>query len=765
MRRDSPAIHWCILASLVALNLLVIAPFLATDFSPQVWNNDYTYIGMSRMFRDRPWSWNSLQYGGAPFHYLYPPLFHLLVMCLPVRSLGRAYHLSAGAGYALAPAAFYVAAYQIFRSRVLAAALALVQSFSPTLLYSLVPAFRGLARSYHYGPWNFVALIASNEAAHTLALALILLVLAAAWRDRWVLASVCAAAVFLLNWAGVIGLLMVLAAVAIARSRELGMRSAALRVASVAGVGYGLAAFWITPDCIYTTKLLDRVMLRHIQPSTPWNGTTWIVLAGAAVLVAIGLWPRTNTAVAFVLALLAIAGAVVICYSATGNYLLPLPHRYVQEFNVGLVLAVGCVAAAAEKRRRALGGLVLLVSAVPAIPFLMGAWEVQPRSWNPRQSSAFQISDWLARNAGGSRVVVAGELEGALNIWTDVPQVGGSAQGISHYLVLAAHRQVALGCGAPDTATRIAELWLRALDVRYLVVHGARSSEHFHWFVQPERFASLPVAWTNGAGDTIYRLPPPEEYPAVVVDLAQMKQLGRLRSTDDLQFLESYVAWAHGKREARIHWLSPGRAEIRADLGPQEAVLVKVNSDPGWSSSRGAVGADPIGFVLVTGAGGSPAFNLRFGTSWSVWLGRAITLATILLLVARVPLWITAAAALVPAIAAYGVLVVRTPPSVAVAEDTFRRVRPPLINPAGIVDGVTLAQPPLARGSVISLFGDGFGAAQNTVHVWIGSRQAAILYHGLNQLNVTLPADAPPVVDVSVEVNGCRGNAFSIVTR
>src|SRR5450755_4745213 len=306
MRRHSILIDCSILASLIILNLLVVLPFLTMDFSSEAWNNDYTYIGMSRMFRDRPWSWNSLQYGGAPFHYLYPPLFHLIVTALPVKSLGRAYHLVSAAGYALVPAAFYIAALQLFRSRRLAAALALVQSFSPTLLYYLLPAFRGFAGNYRHGPWNFIALVASNESAHTLSLALVLLVLAAAWRDRWMVASLCAAAVFLLNWAGIIGLLMVLAAVAIARSRELGYRQAALRATSVAGIGYGLAAFWISPDCIYTTKLLDRVILRNIQPSTPWNAITWIVLGGASVLLALSLWRRLNSAAAFALALLAI---------------------------------------------------------------------------------------------------------------------------------------------------------------------------------------------------------------------------------------------------------------------------------------------------------------------------------------------------------------------------------------------------------------------------------------------------------------------------
>ena len=764
MRRHSLSIDCGIIAALVFLNLLVIAPFLTMDFSSQPWNNDYTYIGMTRMFRNRPWTWNSLQYGGAPFRYLYPPLFHLLVMALPVRSLGRAYHLVSGAGYALVPAAFYIAALQLFRSRRLAAALALVQSFSPTVLYYLLPPFRAFAGNYRSGPTNFVALIASNESAHTLSLALVLLVLAAAWRDRWMAASLCAAAVFLMNWAGIVGLLIMLAAVAAARSRELGHLQAALRVVSVAGIGYGLAALWITPDCIYTTKLLDFVVLRHIQPSTPWNAVTWIILAGAAVVLAISLWPRTNAVGAFVLALLAISGAVVVSYSAAGNYLLPLPHRYVQEFNVGLVLSIGCVVAAAWRWWRPLGALVLLGSAIPAVPFLAGAWTVQQRGADPRTTTAFQISDWLARHAGPARVLVAGELEGSLNIWADIPQAGGSAQGVSNYLVAAAHRQITLGCGEPQATARLAELWLRALGVGYLVVHGPTSAEHFHWFVQPERFAAWPSVWTNGAGDTIYRLPPPAERDAVVVDLARMRQLGQLRATDDAQFLEAYVAWARGIREAHIRWLSPDRAELQADASLNEAVLIKVNYDAGWRPSEGVAGGDPIGFFLVQGPFKGPV-SLRFGASWSVWLGRAITLATILMLLCRVPVWATAAVALVPAIFAYVILQLHTPATVGVAEQAYRRLQPPLISTRGIMDGVTWTQPPLARGSVISIFGTGFGSASDAVRVWVGRQQGEILYRDPNQVNLRLPLDVPQVADVSVEVNGCRGNSFAVATR
>jgi len=71
----------------------------------------------------------------------------------------------------------------------------------------------------------------------------------------------------------------------------------------------------------------------------------------------------------------------------------------------------------------------------------------------------------------------------------------------------------------------------------------------------------------------------------------------------------------------------------------------------------------------------------------------------------------------------------------------------------------------LARGNVITIFGTGFGSPADAVRVWIGQRQAEILYRGPNQVNLRLPLDAPPIVEMSVEVNGCRGNSFAVTTR
>ena len=345
-------------------------------------------------------------------------------------------------------------------------------------------------------------------------------------------------------------------------------------------------------------------------------------------------------------------------------------------------------------------------------------------------------------NAGSSRVLASGELDSTLALWSGVPQAGGSGQDVSNFLIWAAERQVAFGCG--DDSARIAELWLRALNVRYLVVHHAASREYFHWYAQPEKFAALPVAWDNGAGDTIYRTVTQPE--AVVVDLDAMGRLPPLQSTADPRFLEAYDNWAEGKRPASIRWNGADSAAIDAVLGPREAVLVRVNNDPGWRASGASTESDPIGFLLVRG--GAQHVDLRFGVSWDTWLGRAITALTIILLLAGVSGFRIAAAAILPALGAYFVLLAGVPPTAAVAEDAFVRLQPPMINPGGIVDA--------------SVYGLNFGAKTDSVRVWLGDREAEVVYHSPNLINFRRPPDAVPNQALSVEVNGCRGNEFTV---
>jgi IPT/TIG domain len=737
--------HVWIAAALFMGNLLILGPWLLVDFTNQPWNNGYIYVAIARVFRDLNWTWNPLNYGGAPFHYLYPPIFHVLMDALPVASLGRAYHLLTGLAYALVPVSLYVLAFQLFGSRLLAAFAGIAYSLFPSPAYYFLPAWKTLAVPYAGAPWGFVALIGYDEAAHCFALIFALLAIAAAWRSRWTACLVLTAVVFLTSWPALLGLVIALIAVAAARTRDLGFVRSGVCVAQVAGTAYGLSAFWITPGYFVSSTLLNRVVLRHTLFAAPWSVITWLILLGAAALVGLSLWRPVPSRIALILAWLAVSGAVIISYTVVGNYLLPMPHRYMLEFNVGLVLAVAALISLAPKWHPVLVAAVMVAGGPAAVNFARHAWSVEPHAGNPRDGVGYQIAQWLNGNAGGARVMASGELDSTLFLWSDVPQVGGSGQDLSNPLVFAAERQVAYGCAADSEP--IAGLWMRALNAPWLVVHSAASREYFHWFAQPEKFAVLPVAWNNGAGDTIYRVPDVGPGQAVVVDLGEMRGLPPLRSTDDRQFLEAYVRWAAGKRPASIRWTGTDAAELDADLGPDEAVLVKINNDPGWRANGSKTGSDPIGFLLTRER------RIRFGASWDQWMGRAITGLTLILLFMRVSKTCIAAAALLPAVIAYAVLLSRVPPTVAVAEGAFIRLQPPIINPGGIV---------VAGGGIIFVYGLNFGLPADSVRVHVGNQLAEVTYHGPNLINFRLPPDTEQRPAVSIEVNGCQGNAFEV---
>lgn len=102
------------------------------------------------------------------------------------------------------------------------------------------------------------------------------------------------------------------------------------------------------------------------------------------------------------------------------NWIFPLPNRYVQEFNIALILTAAYGISATGRWRNFIVIAVVIVGIIAGRDFLRHAWEAQPRGIDPETLIAKQISGQLAGIAGSSRVLVAGELEGSLNIWTNI---------------------------------------------------------------------------------------------------------------------------------------------------------------------------------------------------------------------------------------------------------------------------------------------------------------------------------------------------------
>ena len=233
-----------------------------------------------------------------------------------------------------------------------------------------------------------------------------------------------------------------------------------------------------------------------------------------------------------------------------------------------------------------------------------------------------------------------------------------------------------------------------------------------------------------------------------------------MQSTADLVFLEEYVSWAQGVRPAQLRWSRTDAGEIEADVGNDEAILVKINYDRGWRAPGNAVRPDPIGFLLIEPKSGAhQRVMLGFGAPWDMWVGRAITLLTIGLLLMRVRSPIIAALAIVPAAAVYFYLMAHLPDRALVAERSFRLASPPIINPGGVVEMPANVRPSDGH-RIIAIYGSDFGDLHHVVKVWVGGKEGTLLYRSPNQVNVEVPAGTPDRAQIRLEVNGCRGNAF-----
>ena len=175
----------------------------------------------------------------------------------------------------------------------------------------------------------------------------------------------------------------------------------------------------------YVEHLAERVLLSEMSLFAVG------AVAAAGVLLSLAMWSRTPPIVAFLLAWIALTGASGLVFLQAGNDSFSKPWRSGVEFHMALALALGLVLSLQPKPLR------LTLLAAPIIIATLGAtlgashlflrttWRHQFAA-DPRAILFYQLTDWLARQPPG-RVFVSGEPAGTLNVFTDIPQVGGGS--------------------------------------------------------------------------------------------------------------------------------------------------------------------------------------------------------------------------------------------------------------------------------------------------------------------------------------------------
>jgi hypothetical protein len=632
--------------ALFALQAALIAPLFTGEFTPYRASIEAAYITDARFIVDHfpDLSWNPFWYLGFPFEWFYTPLLPAVVALIGkvIGDVPVAYRLVAAIGYALGPAALYVATREIARSRAAAVFAALAFIFVPSVSY-LLPGLQADASGFSGAalppPWRLIALVEYGEGPHVLSLSLSLLALAAGARyirapsgARLVVAVIAVVAVALTNLIGVLGAAVFLALLPASErmgGRAEGRYARLFVIGALAGL---LSLGWYSLGFI-------RAVFGFSTPGGGEGGTAYLwlpVLLVAALAGVAWLDRRLPEGGALAVGWIAIFGAIVVTRQFGGLALAPQPIRYALELDTAAAIAVGIAAAWLCSRPRMFEPTRVRVAATVALAAILiavgaGGWATVRQRLEPdaawRTWSERTVALWLSAHLSpGERAYLTGDHAFWAGVFADVPQVRGGVD-FAFSNPWWAHVTYQVNTGS-DAA--IAQLWMQALPVRYVVVTGPASSEVYRDFADPKKFdGRLPVAFDQG-GVRIYEVSRTGDPRLMVARIADLAAPSSAIDRDAISAYTKRIADGRAAIALESRGLGGWRAEV--DVRDGEQVVLRQAFDTGWHAKvdgRAAnVRADPIGQLLVDVPVGRHVLELDHAVHADFIAGLAVAIAT-----------------------------------------------------------------------------------------------------------------------------------------
>jgi len=634
-----------VVLAIFAVQALLIAPLFTGEFTRYRGSIEAAYIADARFITDHfpDLSWNPLWYLGFPFEWFYTPILPALVALVGklIGDVPAAYRIVAATGYALGPAALYLAAREIARSRAAAIFASLAFVFLPSVSY-LLPGLQGDAAAFSGAalppPWRLVALVEYGEGPHVLSLSLALLAVAAGARyirgpsgARLFLAVVAVVAVALTNLIGVLGVAVFLGLVP--ASERIGGRAEGryARLFLIGALAALLSMGW------YSLGFIRAVFGFSTPGAGGGTAYLWLPVLLIATLIAVAWLDRRlpeggAVAVGWVL----VFGAIVVARQFASVELAPQPIRYALELDAAASIAIGIAVAWALRRPaplraarvRAAAGVAL---AAVIIAFGAGGWltvrerlgpDVAWREWSERR-----VASWLSEHlAPGERAYLTGDHAFWADVFADVPQVrGGVDFAFSNPWWAHVTYQVNNGTDAD-----ISEMWMAALPVRYVVVPGPASTEIYRDFADPKKFDGRIRVVFDERAVRIYEVSPVGD-PRLVV--ARVGDLATPTSAIDRSAISEYVKRiADGRPSANLEPRGLGGWRAVVEVRDGEQVVLRQAYDSGWHATvdgrTAVVRADPIGQLVVDVPPGRHTVELDHTVHTDFIAGLAVALIT-----------------------------------------------------------------------------------------------------------------------------------------
>jgi hypothetical protein len=626
----------------------VIWPWFQTKYAKNWASIEGTFISDARLIKDH-WPgprWYPWWYGGTRANYIYPPALRYgtaaLAKYYPMEP-ARAYHVYTSLLFVMGIGGVWLLAWYGWHDARLALLAAICALFvSPSLV--LLPAI--YADAAGHGANRLSVLVRYGEGPHMSAFALLGLALAFLWKalrsgnTRYMaLSALFCALVTANNFYGSTALAIFYAALLWTFWLEQEDPKLFWRAAIIPVLAFGLCAFWLTPSYL-------QITLRNMAyvSSKPNQWSTWVLVVFAiAWMLITDRYARRRSDLTWLMFLS--TASFLHTLNTVGNYwfnfrILGEAMRLVPELDLCYILLSIELCRRTWYWRWQLGkGLAFVVM----VWFLFVArhgiqkpWRLYPEVTDPKPGIEYRMTKRLIEEAQGGRVLAAGTTRFWFNTWLDGYQMGGaSEQGVLNEFVVQAYWE--------STISPLPELtvaWMKVLAVDLIGVHGPRSTEAYHDFVQPGKFqGQLPVVMQDDEDNAIYRVP--RRYPGLarVVEAKALAALPKIRGSNDGESLLAHVAVVEQGPESSTQTQWRGSDELRVTASPAagQSVLVMTTWDANWE----AVGFDGRPYEIrptvtqwmeVRAPQGSQGFTLYFREPLESRIGKLFFPLTVLAL-------------------------------------------------------------------------------------------------------------------------------------
>jgi hypothetical protein len=645
---------WLDAAAIFGLAVILILPIFKLEYLDN-WNSiEGSFIAQAHLLQQN-WPhhlWQPFWYCGTRADYVYPPgvRYGAAIVSSALRvSVARGYHLFTGFCYALGFVFLYLWSRAATGSRLTAwLATASIALTSPSFL--VLPDIRN--DSMYRVPQRLHVLMTYGEGPHISSLAMLPVAWLGAWKRfhdgnaRWLcLSAVAIALTVTINFYGLVSIALTMPLLVWACLLERPDWRIVRDGAAIAGLGWGLTAWWLVPSYVKVTQ----GNLHLVSPA----GNSWSIPAAILVLllyVGVSLLLRRSARFSayafFIWSAFSWFSVYILGFRWFGLQITGDPVRLVPELDLFAILCFVHLAGIVWRwKPPGLVGalprvalLVLLYYAYrPSWRYLKHAYREFPEASNWSQHVEYKTESWMHDHFPDQRVLVTG----TIRFWYDVWHSGQEADGASQQGTLNPLMPAMSWLVTNSTDPKLVESWLQAVGVDVLVVPGKQSQEGYKDFANPKLFDTfLPLLRDDGEGNRYYRVPRVSTGIVRVVDRSRMDSVPAIRLDSLTTRVQNYAsALESGPAGDRAHsqWRGSDALDISAEVGPGESLLVQETYDPNWRAYEDGraqpMHADALGNMLIALTPGAHTIRMVFETPSEVIAGRVTAGLCLLLIV------------------------------------------------------------------------------------------------------------------------------------